>query len=200
MKTNKKSPFTGGSVELLSEQATTTFRGERYQYTSYYYKCNDTGRLFSDNEVDDKSLDQVYDQYRLRHGIPSKEEIRQIREQFNLSALAMSKILGLGDNQYRLYEEGTIPVESVGKLIALARQKVNMLALLDSSKALFPEKEYTRYYEKINSSAVSIVLPIYTPYYIKQGFQEQPSGQLIQKRITKTITYKKENYATAVNY
>lgn len=200
MKTNKKSPFTGGSVELLSEQATTTFRGERYQYISYYYKCNDTGRLFSDNEVDDKSLDQVYDQYRLRHGIPSKEEIRQIREQFNLSALAMSKILGLGDNQYRLYEEGTIPVESVGKLIALARQKVNMLALLDSSKALFPEKEYNRYYEKINSSAVSIVLPIYTPYYIKQGFQEQLSGQLIQKRITKTITYKKENYATAVNY
>ncbi len=200
MKTNKKSPFTGGSVELLSEPATTTFRGERYQYISYYYKCNDTGRIFSDNDLDDKSLDQVYDQYRLRHGIPSKEEIRQIREQYGLSALAMSRILGFGDNQYRLYEDGTIPVESVGKLIVLARQKVNMLALLDSSKVLFQEKEYNRYYEKIHSSAVSIVLPIYTPYYLKQDCLEQPSGQLIQKKIAKNIIYKKENYATAVNY
>ena len=184
----------------MSELATTTFRGERYQYTSYYYRCNDTGRFFTDNDLDDKSLDQVYDQYRLRHGIPSKAEIKQIREQYDLSALAMSKILGLGDNQYRLYEDGTIPVESVGKLIALARQKVNMLALLGSSKALFPEKEYNRYYEKITSSAVSIVLPIYTPFYQKQGCMEQPSGQLIQKKIAKNIIYKKENYATAVNY
>ena len=117
METNKKSPFTGGVVELLTEEATTTFRNERYSYTRYYYRCVDTGRTYTDNELDDKSLDQVYDQYRNRHGIPSKSEIKEIRELYGLSALAMSKILGLGDNQYRLYEDGAMPAESVGKLI-----------------------------------------------------------------------------------
>ena len=54
METNKKSPFTGGVVELLTEEATTTFRNERYSYTRYYYRCVDTGRTYTDNELDDK--------------------------------------------------------------------------------------------------------------------------------------------------
>ncbi len=149
MKTNKTSPFTGGPVELCSRSATTRFRGEPFTYTSYFYRCLDSGREYTDNELDDRSLEMVYSQYRLRHGIPSREEIKAIREQYGLSALAMSRILGLGDNQYRLYEKGTIPSESAGKLINLASQKGNMLLLLQSSENAFKAKTYHRIYERV---------------------------------------------------
>ena len=149
IKANKKSPFTGGEVELCTEPVSTKFRKEPYSYTSYFYRCVDTGQVFTDNELDDRSLEMVYSQYRLRHGIPSREEIKAIREQYGLSALAMSRILGLGDNQYRLYEKGTIPSESAGKLINLASQKGNMLLLLQSSENAFKAKTYHRIYERV---------------------------------------------------
>ncbi len=200
MKTNKKSPFTGGKVELCTEQASTLFRKERYDYTSYYYRCVDTGRCFTDNELDDKSLEQVYCQYRKRHGIPSQEEIKEIREQYGLSALTMARILGLGDNQYRLYEEGVIPSESVGKMIGLVRQKANMLALLNASQEQMPIKEYNRLYETINSASAPIVLPVFAPLYSKQTYNEERSGQMISKKITKTNYYKTEEYAIASGF
>lgn len=200
MKTNKKSPFTGGAVELCSEQATTHFRNEQYSYTSYYYRCVDTGRVFSDNELDDRSLAAVYDQYRQRHGIPTVEEIKEIRALYGLSALAMSRVLGLGDNQYRLYEEGAVPSESAGKLIALSRQKTNMLTLLESSKAAFSEKEYNRFYEMVRESSAPIVLPILPSVYSEQSYSEHKSGQFILKKITKSNHIKSENYAVASGY
>jgi DNA-binding transcriptional regulator YiaG len=200
MKTNKKSPFTGGKVELCTEQATTLFRKERYAYTSYYYRCVDTGRCFTDNELDDKSLEQVYCQYRKRHGIPSQDEIKEIREQYGLSALTMARILGLGDNQYRLYEEGVIPSESVGKMIGLVRQKVNMLALLNASKEQISVKEYNRLFDMIKSAPAPIVLPVFAPLYSRQSFSEERSGQMISKKITKSNYYKTEDYAIASGF
>lgn len=200
MKTNKKSPFTGGAVELIAEQATTRFRNEQFSYTSYYYRCIDTGRVFSDNELDDRSLQMVYDQYRYCHGIPSKEEIKKIREQYGLSALAMAKVLGLGDNQYRLYEEGSIPSESVGKLIALAKQKTNMMLLLDGSKNVFPKKVFNRMLDRVKRSCAPIVLALSTPVYSEQSYSEHSSGQLISKKITRTNYIKSVKYADASGF
>lgn len=200
MKTNKISPFTGGAVELCTEVAHTNFRGEEYSYISYYYRCLDTGRTYTDNELDNKSIMQVYDQYRRSHGIPFPEEIRAIRKQYGLPAIVMARILGLGDNQYRLYEEGTIPSESAGKLISLSKQKVNMLTLLQGSAGLFTKKDFNRYYDAIDGASAPIILPLYVPYYAKQTCSEQQTGQMITIRKFKKDYYKKEVYASAVGY
>ncbi len=200
MKTDKKSPFTGGKVELCTEQATTLFRKERYTYTSYYYRCVDTGNAFTDKDLDDKSVEQVYSQYRKRHGIPSQEEIKDIRKQYGLSALSMARILGLGDNQYRLYEDGAIPSESVGKTIGLVRQKINMLAMLSASKEMLSTAEYNRLYETINSAPTPIVLPLFVPQYSRQSYDEEKSGQMISMRATNNFYYKIDDYAKAAGF
>ena len=47
------SPFTGGNVTKTYKFETFTFRNEKFNVKRYYYVCNDTGRSFSDSEVDD---------------------------------------------------------------------------------------------------------------------------------------------------
>ena len=185
---------------MCTEQSITRFRNEQYSYTSYYYRCVDTGRVFSDNELDDRSLEMVYGQYRQRHGIPTKEEIKDIRNQYGLSALAMSRILGLGDNQYRLYEDGTIPTEAVGKLIRLAKQKNNMIALLESSKAAFSVSEYNRFHVKIMATALPVVLSICPQFYSEQSYSRYQSGPAVAKKISKTRKFKAVNYANASGF
>lgn len=143
------SPFTGGHATLVEEKATTTYRGEEFDYTRRYYRCDDTGIAFTDDETDAWSLEQIYSQYREKYGIPTPEEIKAIREQYGLSATTMSKILGIGDNQYGLYENGEMPTKNIGRMIATIKDKNIFSMYVDMAKNQFTEKENNRIREKV---------------------------------------------------
>ena len=100
------SPFTGGEVRLCEEPRSMTYRKEQYNYIHRHYQCVDTGMYFTDTELDTANLEQVHAQYRDKYGIPSPSEIAQTRKKYGLSASKISLVLGLGVNQYRLYEAG----------------------------------------------------------------------------------------------
>ena len=143
------SPFTGGHATLVEEKATTTYRGEEFDYPRRYYRCDDTGIAFTDDETDAWSLEQIYSQYREKYGIPAPEEIKAIREQYGLSATTMSKILGIGDNQYGLYENGEMPTKNIGRMIATIKDKNIFSMYVDMAKNQFTEKENNRIREKV---------------------------------------------------
>ncbi|MCM1532188.1 MAG: hypothetical protein NC048_07735 [Bacteroides sp.] len=113
-----QSPFADNDTALLcSEPAKAEYRGEIYSYTSYWYQCKKSGERFSTNESDALCTKQVHEQYRVRHHIPSVEEIVALRKRCKLSAAKMSALLGIGINQYRLYETGEMPSLSIGKIL-----------------------------------------------------------------------------------
>lgn len=90
-----KSPFTGGNVALQQENSELMFRKEKFQYVHLYYQCEDTKERFTTTEIDELNLSQVYNQYRVKYGIPFPDEIKRIRQMYELSASKMSEILGL---------------------------------------------------------------------------------------------------------
>ena len=143
------SPFTGGHATLVEEKATTTYRGEEFDYTRRYYRCDDTGIAFTDDETDAWSLEQIHSQYREKYGIPTPEEIKAIRGQYGLTATTMSKILGIGDNQYGLYENGEMPTKNIGRMIATIKDKNIFSMYVDMAKNQFTEKENNRIREKV---------------------------------------------------
>ena len=143
---DKKSPLTGGALELCTEQDSLEYRGETITYIKSFYRCVDTGFEFEDAELENANLKIIYDTYRRRHGIPLAEELIQMRKRYGLPASAMSIILGLGENQYSLYEDGAVPAVSLGNLLALAMEPKNMESLLRSAKTRFTEKQYSKYW------------------------------------------------------
>ena len=138
------SPFTGGKVFLKQEKDTLTYRGEEFSYIRYFYVCEDTGAEFTDCSLDEKSLGQVYEQYRRKYGIPSPQELKAYRKKYGLSALNMAKTLGLGDNQYRLYENGEMPSLSVGRMLSLLQFDNVFEHYVDTAAGLFDEAEYAK--------------------------------------------------------
>ena len=146
------SPFTGGKATLMTEESTTVFRGEEFSYTRYFYRCEDTGITFTDKDCDEKGLEQIYEKYREKYCIPSPEMIKNIRQAYNLSAITMSRILGLGDNQYGLYENGEMPSKTIGKLISTIQNKKVFDLYLDMAKDQFSGKEYLKIINRVNPS------------------------------------------------
>lgn len=144
-----ESPFTGGKVLEIHDVEEKTFRGEKFLVNVRYYLCEDTGNQFTSAEQDELWTNELYGQYRSKHGIPSPAEIKAIRESFGLNYAQMSRMLGFGINQLRNYENGQVPSESNGKMLRIASNPLTMMNLLDISVNEFPRSEYERIRGKI---------------------------------------------------
>ena len=128
------SPFTGGKVTKKHKLETFTFRKEKFTVKRFYFVCNDTGREFTNNDVDTQVFNDIYKQYRERHGIPSPERLKDLRSKYGFSAHIMSKIAGMGINQYGLYENGEMPTIAMGQKLTLLFDKKSLLECIDKAQ------------------------------------------------------------------
>lgn len=148
-----KSPFTGNEMKRVCEKRTWKFRGEEYEYIHTAWLCEDSGELFTTDEMDDVGYAQVTNQYRVRYGIPFTDEVVAVREKYGVSAAKMSQILGIGINQWRLYESGEVPSVSNGRMIRSIMNPETFLDYVHSSKNLLGENEYRKLVKKIEDIA-----------------------------------------------
>lgn len=150
--TNIQSPITGGRVFLIENTEEHEYRKEKFEVHARYYICEDTGEQFTGEGQDDLVINQVYNQWRIRHGVPFPEEIKAIRQRYGMNYSQMSKTMGFGANQWKQYEDGVVPSESNGKIIRAIENKEFMLTMLHTSKAEFTDTEYARLSAQIKSA------------------------------------------------
>lgn len=192
------SPFTKGQVYLVEDTEKQTFRGEEYIVHARYYECKDTGEKFTSEEQDEQLIRELYNQYRMRHGIPFPDEIKEIRERYKLSCQQMSKIVGFGQNQWRQYESGKMPSESNGKSIAAIKSRDGMLAILEASRNEFDEKTYNKLRNNVlcapcysNKNNLNIYFYGNTKRDIYNGYSEMNADKL--QNMVQTIVSMEKN-------
>ena len=139
-----KSPFSGGNAVLRCKPSTLTFRKEEFCYIHQFYECEETHERFTTTELDEANIAQVYNQYRAKYGIPFPEEIKRIRQHYGLSATKMSAILGFGENQYRLYENGDMPSEANGKVLMSIMNPDVFRTFVENARGQFAEADYEK--------------------------------------------------------
>jgi DNA-binding transcriptional regulator YiaG len=133
-----KSPITGKEMKIASALQKLTFRKEEFELYCKFYVCEDTDEQFTDTKLDEWNINLLHNLYRAKHNIPSVEEIKSIRDQYELSAAQMGAILGFGANTYRLYEKGDIPTVPNARLIKSASSPKYFKSIVEDWK---PEKE-----------------------------------------------------------
>ena len=137
--------------KFFQEVRKTTFRKEEFEYI-HSGIIDEDGEFCTTTELDEANIFQVYNQYRVTHGIPFPDEIIAIRKHYGISAAKMSQILGFGINQYRLYEEGEVPSISNARTIIASTQKDIFLSFLEASKNEMKDSEYHKIKNKIEST------------------------------------------------
>ena len=146
------SPYSGKPMRVIYEPAVWNMRGEKYEYTHIAFRDDEAGEQFTTTESDSVCFEQVANQYREKHGIPYTDEIIALRERYGVSASKMSRILGFGANQYRLYEDGEVPSESNGKMIRSAMNPKVFMDLVVSSKNELTDREYEKITKNVQSA------------------------------------------------
>jgi putative zinc finger/helix-turn-helix YgiT family protein len=138
-----KSPLTGNEMTLLKEWRTMEYRKEQFEVMFNFYRCIDTGEQFENEQFSQLNFNQVINQYRVKHHIPFPEQIKAIREKYELSAAKMSEIMGMGTNSWRNYENGEVPSKAHANLIQLISLPSNLVMHLKQFSEL-AEKEKTK--------------------------------------------------------
>lgn len=146
------SPYSGKPMRVIYEPAVWNMRGEKYEYTHIAFRDDEADEQFTTTESDTVCFEQVANQYREKHGIPYTDEIIALRERYGVSASKMSRILGFGANQYRLYEDGEVPSESNGKMIRSAMNPKVFMDLVVSSKNELTDREYEKITKNVQSA------------------------------------------------
>lgn len=139
-------------MKRVYEKRTWNFRGEQYEYEHTAWLCEDSGEQFTDDAGDTAGFIQVTNQYRAKYGIPYTDEIIAVRQRYGISAAKMSLILGIGINQYRLYEQGEVPSVSNGRMIRSIMNPKVMLEMVESSKNELSASEYNKITAKVKAA------------------------------------------------
>ncbi|MBO3272018.1 type II TA system antitoxin MqsA family protein [Hymenobacter defluvii] len=139
-----ESPFSDGDATLHWEADTQAFRKEEFHYCYHYYECDETGERFVTPELANLNTAQIYNQYRSKHRFLFPDQIKALREQYELTAARMSLVLDLGANQYRHYEDGEMPSASNANLLRLASDPAAFRRLVDAHQADLRPTEYQK--------------------------------------------------------
>ena len=158
------SPFTGGTVTQKHNLETFTYRNEKFTVKRLYFVCNDTGREFTNEDADSQIFHEIYKQYRERHRIPSPERLKDLRSKYGFSAHTMSKIAGMGINQYGLYENGEMPTIAMGQKLALLFDKQTLLECINKAQPRLG-KSYIRIRTTVEAFNEPKMIPLAKVFY-----------------------------------
>ena len=195
-----KSPFTGGHATLKTQMDELSYRKEKFPFVHLYYECDDTCEHFTAGAMDDLNLAQIYNRYRVKYGIPFPDEIKAIRTRYGLSASKMSEILGLGDNQYRLYESGDMPSETNGKLLASIRNAAVFEVFVNNAKGQLDDREYESILKRIREVCESTEMKAITGLAYSGYARSEANGYAPQslERLKTILLYYIHNSGGAV--
>lgn len=130
--------------KIIKKKETYNVLGEAIEVTADVLVCAECGEeLFSD-ELDNQTLLNAYNEYRIRHKLMKADEIREVRERYGLSQRSFARLLNWSDKTIRRYENGSIQDKVHNSLLMFLKEPENMRTYLRENEITLNEKELAK--------------------------------------------------------
>jgi putative zinc finger/helix-turn-helix YgiT family protein len=146
MKEEKKAfcPNCGKDVDFERRQAKekVNVRGVNVSALVTHCICAECGEEIDVPEVGEENLRLAFDAYKEKVGLLSGEDIKKIREKYDISASALSSLMGLGEKTITRYENGAIQDAVYDTFFKLLKNQNVFSQLLELNKDKIGEEQY----------------------------------------------------------
>ena len=116
-------------VEERKRITQTIIKGEKVTYEETYFLCKNSDEdenEFVTSKMLNANLLNARNQYRIRHELLTSNEIVEIREQYGLSQVDLSKLLGWGEVTISRYESKAIQDEAYDNILRMIKSDALM--------------------------------------------------------------------------
>lgn len=135
--------------KIIKRKATYRIKGEPIEILeTVRINLKDNEEIF-DEELENKNLENIYNQYRKKHSLLTPNKIKETREKYGVSQRAFSRILGWGEVTIHRYETGALQDRSHNDALVLLENPDNMKILLENNKNKINSKDYIKIKSKL---------------------------------------------------
>lgn len=105
--------------ETYVKNHTNTFeiKGENIEITVPARFDSKTNKIVDDMELDNQAVKMAQDKYRKKYNYVSPNDIKALRQKWNLTQKQLANIIGWSPSTIALYEVGEIPTKSNNRLL-----------------------------------------------------------------------------------
>lgn len=137
-------------VQIRKRETQALVKDEVVEYDEVYYQCDIQDEEFVPAKILDDNLLKARDSYRIRYGLLTSEQIKEIRQFYNLNQKEFSNILGWGDITIQRYEKKSIQDETYDNIMRMFFNNPTFaLETLDKHKNCFDDIRYKEVKEVI---------------------------------------------------
>lgn len=144
-------------IEIRHEKESYPVKNENVEIIAQVTYCKSCGEQIWNEEFDEDNLRKAYRLYRTSHGLLQPEDIKRIRDKYNLTQTTFAKILGFGEKTIARYENGRIQDNAQNNLIELADYPDVFEKLLKKSEGVIGDADYQRATEALEKLKPSII-------------------------------------------
>ncbi len=143
------------NLEIRTRKGTTIIKDEHIEYEEQYYLCpnsDEEENEFVDGKLHNANMLNARNAYRIKKGLLTSYDIVQMREDYNLSQVDLSKILGWGEATISRYESNLIQYEAYDSVLRMLRLNSYMAyGFLKKNKDKFSEEKYQEITDSITN-------------------------------------------------
>ena len=131
------------SIEIRKRITKGLIKNQTIEYEEIFYYCENEDDEFTPGDVLDGNLLRARDAYRIKHGLLTSSELKEIRREFTLTQREFSNILGWGDITIQRYEKKSIQDETYDKIMRMFYENpIFAMELIDKRKELIDEARF----------------------------------------------------------
>lgn len=111
--------------------------------------CSECGNDILNKPLDNENLKNSFKKFAETHDLISIDEIKRIRQKYNINQKLFSKSLGFGEITIQRYERGALPTKAFSQIIKQSDKPEKYLEILEQNKNKITENEFVEIKKKI---------------------------------------------------
>ncbi|MBA7496710.1 hypothetical protein ES702_07319 [subsurface metagenome] len=143
--------------KIIKRKATYRIKGEPIEILEMVRVNLKNNEEIFDEELEDRNLEKIYNQYRKKHSLLTPNRIKETREKYGVSQRAFSRILGWGEITTHRYETGALQDQSHNDTLVLLKNPENMKILVERNKDKINQRDYKKIKENLDNFLVNDV-------------------------------------------
>lgn len=134
--------------EVRSRKVEVNVKGSIILYEENYV-LDENGNEIFDRDIEIENDKRLYDIYKSKNNLLTTDEIKKIREKYNLNQKEYALVIGVGEITIHRFERGSVQTEAVDRIMKLSNDPDNMHYLLMQNKGNVDKNLFNRLLKRI---------------------------------------------------